>query len=135
MSPPETAMEGKMELMARASRQFLLYAKTKPVTNAEKKLTTRGTFSDIPCWTKSRMYAVGISIRQEWGEPRTGICLYASGYLTGTNLIKKGNILAKDGPQISLANPLSSHLGSVDPHTHVNVSADEHTHACRGSIT
>ena len=26
-----------------------VYAKTKPVTNADKKLTTRGTFSDKPC--------------------------------------------------------------------------------------
>ena len=31
-------------------------------------------------------------------EPRTGICLYASGDLTSTNLIEKGNILAEDGP-------------------------------------
>jgi hypothetical protein len=62
MSPPEIAMQGIIELIARASRQFLIYAKTKPVTNADKKPTTRGTFSDKPCWTKSVMYAVGSSI-------------------------------------------------------------------------
>jgi hypothetical protein len=45
---PVMAMQGKMEDKARASRQFLAYAKTKPVTNAAKKLTTRGTFSDNP---------------------------------------------------------------------------------------
>jgi hypothetical protein len=91
-------MQGTMELIARASRQFLMYAKTKPVTNAEKKPTTRGTFSDKPCWTKSGMYAVSTSMRQKWAEPRTGICLYASGDLTSTNLIEKGNVLAEDGP-------------------------------------
>jgi hypothetical protein len=97
MRPPVIAMEGRMALIARASRQFLIYAKTKPVTNAEKKPTTRGTFSDKPCWTKSRMYAVGTGMRQEWAESRTGIRLYASGNLTGTNLVEKGNILAEDG--------------------------------------
>jgi hypothetical protein len=98
MSPPEIPIQGTMELIARASRQFLMYAKTKPVTNAEKKPTTRGTFSDKPCWTKSGMYAVGTSMRQDWAESRTGICLYASGDLTSANLIEKGNILAEDGP-------------------------------------
>jgi hypothetical protein len=134
MSPPDIAMEGKMELIARASRQFLANAKTKPVTNAEKKPTTSGTFSDKPCWTKSGMHAVGTSMIQEREEPRTGICLYASGYLTSTNLVEKSNILAEDGPQITLANTLSSNLGSVDPNSHINVSADEHADACRELI-
>ena len=45
------------------------------------------------------MYAVGGSILdKKLAEPRTGIGLYASGYLTSTNLIEKGNILAEDGP-------------------------------------
>jgi len=100
ISPPVIAMQGTMELKARASRQFLIYAKTKPVTNAEKKLTTIATFSDKPCWTKSGMYvvyAVSIDVRREWEEPRTSICLYASGDLASTDLIEKGNILAEDG--------------------------------------
>jgi hypothetical protein len=54
MSAPVIAMQGRMELIARASRQFLKYAKINPVKNADIKLTTRATFSDIPCWTKSR---------------------------------------------------------------------------------
>jgi hypothetical protein len=97
MTAPEIAMQGRMELIARASRQFLIYAKTKPVTNAEKKPITRGTFSDKPCWTKSGMYAVGTSMRHGWVEPRTGIRLYASGDLASANLVEKGNILAEDG--------------------------------------
>lgn len=67
-------------------------------------------------------------------EPRTGICLYASSDLASTNLIKKGNILAEDGLQITLANTLSGRLGSMDPSIHVNVSANEHTHTCGGLI-
>ena len=71
-------------------------------------------------------------------EPHTGICLYASDDLTRANLIKKGNILAKDGLEVALANTLSGHLGGVDPSTHVNVRTDKHTNACkwgRGLIT
>jgi hypothetical protein len=100
MIAPVIAMQGRMELMARASRQFLTNAKTKPVTNAEKKLTTRATFSDKPCWTKSgcvyRAYRYP-DVRPEREEPRTGIRLYASGDFASTNLIEKGDILAEDG--------------------------------------
>ena len=127
------AMQGRMELMARASRQFLTNAKTKPVTNAEMKPTTRGTFSDKPCWTKSgcvrSVCSQYLDVRLKWDELRTGICLYASCDLTSTNLIEEGDILPKDGLQIKLANTLSGHLGSVDPSSHVNVSADKHSQA------
>jgi hypothetical protein len=50
---PVMAMQGKMEDKARASRQFLANAKVKPVTNAARKLTATGTFSDTPRWIKS----------------------------------------------------------------------------------
>lgn len=61
-------------------------------------------------------------------EPHTGICLYARCDLTRANLVKKGNVLTKDSLEITFANSLSGHLGSVDPCTHVNVCADKHTH-------
>jgi hypothetical protein len=64
-------------------------------------------------------------------EPHTGIRLYASSDLTRANLIKKGNILAKDGLEVALANTLSGHLGGIDPSTHVNARANKHTHACK----
>jgi len=48
MTPPVIEIQGRMELIARASRQFLEYAKTKPVKNAEMKLTATATFSDMP---------------------------------------------------------------------------------------
>lgn len=60
-------------------------------------------------------------------ELRTSICLYAGGDLTWANLVKKGDVLAKDGLEV-LTNSPSGHLGSVDPSTHVNVSADNHFH-------
>jgi hypothetical protein len=41
-------IQGRMEHIARASRQFLANAKTKPVKNAAIKLTVSGTFSDKP---------------------------------------------------------------------------------------
>ena len=50
---PVMEMQGKMEHMARANRQFLANAKTKPVKNAAVKLTESATFSDKPCCTKS----------------------------------------------------------------------------------
>jgi len=49
----EIEMQGKMEHMARASRQFLENAKMNPVNNAAMKLTTSATLSDMPRWTKS----------------------------------------------------------------------------------
>jgi hypothetical protein len=48
MMPPVREMQGRRELIARASRQFLEYAKMKPVKNAERKLTVTATFSDMP---------------------------------------------------------------------------------------
>ena len=42
-------MQGMIEDSARARRQLRMYASTKPVTNAARKLTTRATFSEIPC--------------------------------------------------------------------------------------
>jgi hypothetical protein len=53
---PVIERQGRMEHMARASRQFLANAKTKPVTNAEMKVTVSATFSDKACWTKSGGY-------------------------------------------------------------------------------
>lgn len=50
---PVIEMQGRMEHMARARRQFLEKAKTKPVTNAEMKVTVSATFSDKPWCTKS----------------------------------------------------------------------------------
>jgi len=48
MKAPEIAIQGKMEHMARASRQLLKNATIKPVKKEAVKLTTRGTFSDMP---------------------------------------------------------------------------------------
>jgi hypothetical protein len=48
MTPPVIAMQGSIELIARASRQFFAYAKMKPVQNAPRKLTATATFSDMP---------------------------------------------------------------------------------------
>jgi len=49
MKAPAMEMLGSMENdIARDSRQFLANAKTKPVKNAARKLTTRATFSDMP---------------------------------------------------------------------------------------
>jgi hypothetical protein len=64
-------------------------------------------------------------------ELRTGVGLYAGGNFTGPNLIEEGNVLAKDSPEITLANTLSGHLGGVDPDIHVDIGADEHAYACR----
>jgi hypothetical protein len=48
MRPPVIEMQGRMELMARANRQLLEYAKMKPVKNAAMKLMAMATFSDMP---------------------------------------------------------------------------------------
>ena len=135
ITAPVIEMQGRMEHMARASRQFLANAKTKPVKNAEMKLTVRATFSDTPCCTKSG--GVGFfrcqyfDIWSVMRELRTGVGLNAGGNFTGANLIEEGNVLAKDSPEIALANTLSGHLGRVDPDTHIDIGADEHAYACR----
>jgi hypothetical protein len=64
-------------------------------------------------------------------EPRTGICLNAGSNFAGANPIEEGNVLAKDSPEIALANTLSGHLSRVNPNTHVDVSADKHAYAWR----
>jgi hypothetical protein len=43
---PVMAIQGRMEHMARASRQFLENAKARPVRNVEMKWTVSATFSD-----------------------------------------------------------------------------------------
>jgi hypothetical protein len=48
MTPPVIPMQGSMELKARASRQFLAYAKMKPAKNAARKVVAMATFSDMP---------------------------------------------------------------------------------------
>ena len=53
MIAPVIPMQGKMEERASASCHDRMYARTKPVIKAEMKLTVRGTFSDMPCWTRS----------------------------------------------------------------------------------
>ena len=53
ITAPVMAIQGRIDDRARARRHDLEYARTKPVTNAARKLTTRATFSDVPCWTKS----------------------------------------------------------------------------------
>jgi len=69
-------------------------------------------------------------VRRELKGSPTGICLYASGDLTRANVVKKGDILAKDGLEVAFANSLSGRLGSVDPGTHKNVSTEKHAHTC-----
>ena len=101
MMAPVIAMQGKIEDIARASRQFLMNAKIKPVTNAAKKQTTRATFSDKPCWIKSGIATfVNTPVQTEREEPRTGVGLNSGGDLTSANVIKEGNILAEDGFEI-----------------------------------
>jgi hypothetical protein len=53
MTPPVIATQGRIEDMANASLQDWTYATMKPVKNADMKLTTKATFSEIPCWTRS----------------------------------------------------------------------------------
>jgi len=48
MKAPAIEMQGNIDDIARANRQFLEYAKMKPVKNAEIKLTAMATFSDMP---------------------------------------------------------------------------------------
>ena len=48
MMAPEINIQGKMEHMARASRQFLKNATMNPEKKQVVKLTTWGTFSDMP---------------------------------------------------------------------------------------
>jgi hypothetical protein len=48
MKAPVRKIQGSMEHIARASRQFLTNAKAKPAKNALRELTTSATFSDIP---------------------------------------------------------------------------------------
>jgi hypothetical protein len=62
-------------------------------------------------------------------EAHTGICLYAGGDFTRADVIKIGDILAENSLEVALANAPSGHGGRVDPSTHIEVSADEHTHA------
>ena len=69
-------------------------------------------------------------MRWELKGPHTVICLYAGGDLTTANIVKKGDILAKDGLEVAFTNSLSSRLGSVEPSTHVNIDIDKHTHTC-----
>jgi hypothetical protein len=68
---------------------------------------------------------VGLELK----EPRTRICLDAGGDLTRADVIKKGDILAKDGLEVALANTLRCRLGGVDPSIHVNERADKHADA------
>jgi hypothetical protein len=55
MTPPVMPMQGMMLVNARASFHDRMYAITKPVRNAEMKLTESATFSDMPCWTRSEV--------------------------------------------------------------------------------
>jgi len=48
MMAPEINIQGKMEHIARAIRQFLKNATMKPEKKQVVKLTTWGTFSDMP---------------------------------------------------------------------------------------
>lgn len=47
MTPPVIAIHGRMEDSANANLHDRMYARTKPVRNAAKKLVTRATFSSI----------------------------------------------------------------------------------------
>lgn len=62
---------------------------------------------------------------------RTGVSLDAGGNFTGANGIKEGDVLAEDRLEVELTNTLSGRLSSVNPDTHIDVSAEEHGHAWR----
>jgi hypothetical protein len=53
MIAPVMPMHGRIEDIAKARRHDRIYARMKPVMNEKMKPTTRATFSDIPCCTKS----------------------------------------------------------------------------------
>lgn len=53
MTAPVIPMQGRIDDIAKASRHDLAKARIKPVKNADKKLTTNATFSEVPCCTKS----------------------------------------------------------------------------------
>ena len=64
-------------------------------------------------------------------ELRTGVGLDAGGNFTRAKGIKKGDVLAEDRLEVELTNTLGGRLSGVNPDTHIDVSADEHGHACR----
>jgi hypothetical protein len=50
---PVMAMHGSTKDNTKARRHDRIYARMNPVKNEEADVTTRGTFSDIACCTKS----------------------------------------------------------------------------------
>ena len=61
ITPPVMAMQGRIDERARARRHDLAYARAKPVIKAATKFITKATFSEIPCWTRSKKKEEGVS--------------------------------------------------------------------------
>ena len=59
----------------------------------------------------------------------TGIRLYACCHFTGSNVVEKGNILAKYGLKIVLSDTLRIDFTGIHPHIHVQVRANEDSDA------
>jgi hypothetical protein len=125
-------MQGRMDESARARRQLRIYANKKPVTNADKKLTTNATFSEMPCCTKSSARVdvstldAPVEVR---GEQLTSIGLYARGDFASAHIIEENDVLTKHGSQICLTQTSCGNLGSIDPYIHINVCAYQHADA------
>ena len=81
-----------------------------------------GTFSEIPNWTRSESRECRVRAPEDVGsgaKPLTGIGLDPRCHFTGSHVVEKGDILAKDGLKVALANAFCVDLASVDPDVHV----------------
>ena len=127
MKAPVIPMQGRIDDIARASLQERAKARMKPVRKAQMKLTTRATFSDMPCCTRS-VEGGGESGRGGGGggEGHTGIGLNAGCDLTCADCVEVGDVLTEYGLEVFLTNAFSVYFASVDPNDHVEVCTDKH---------
>ena len=68
-------------------------------------------------------------MRQGKKTGRTSIGLNAGRNLSCANVVKEGDILTKDGAEITFTKALRADFTRVDPDDHVDISADEHADA------
>lgn len=102
----------------------------KPVIKAEINVTTRATFSDVPCCTKS---ANGLKNRSALSlngkttvRELTSVSLDTCGNLSGANIVEVRNVLSENGLEVSFAKTFCVNFSCVDPNVHVDKCAREH---------
>ena len=124
------AKQGRIADITSAKRQERMYARTKPVTNADKKEAVSATFSEIPCWTRStvlsNVYGSGHILYR-----LTGICLNPSCHLSCANMIEESNILPQNCLEITFSNAFGIDFSCVNPNVHVRVRTDEQSDTCK----